>query len=61
LEAQYVLYAQELKNNLLSFSVLGHIGFVVTFQRRKVLIYSEGDILDTIVRIGVRDGSLYRL
>jgi hypothetical protein len=56
-----VLYVPELKNNLLSVSVLEDMGFAVTFQRGKVLICSEGAIPDTTMSIGVREGRLYRL
>jgi hypothetical protein len=61
LEARDVLYVPELKNNLLSVLVLEEMDFVVTFQKGKVLICSEGDIPDTTMSIGIKEGKLYRL
>jgi hypothetical protein len=61
LEVEYVLYVLELKNNLLSVSVLEDMGFAITFQRGKVLICSEGVVANTKLSIGVRKGRLYRL
>jgi hypothetical protein len=50
-----------IKKNLLSILVMEDKGFVVIFQRGKVLIRLEGVSPNTIVRIGVREGNLYRL
>jgi hypothetical protein len=61
LEAWDVFYVSKLKNNLLSVSVLEHMGFVVTFQRGKVLICLDGARPDTTFNIGVRENRLYRL
>jgi hypothetical protein len=61
LEVEDVLYVPELKKNFLSVSVLEDMGFSITFQRGKVLICLEGDIPDTTINIGVREGRLYRL
>jgi hypothetical protein len=60
-DAQDVLYVPGLKKNLLSVSVMEDKGFVVIFQRGQVLIRLEGASPDTTVRIGVREGNLYRL
>ena len=60
-DAQDVLYVPGLKKNLLSILVMEDKGFVVTFQRGHVLICPEGASLDTEVRIGVREGNLYKL
>jgi hypothetical protein len=56
-----VLYVLELKNNLLSVSILEDMGFVVTFQKGKVLISLKRASSQTAISIGVREGELYRL
>jgi hypothetical protein len=56
-----VLYVPVLKNNFLSISVMEDRGFVVTFQRGKVLIHPDKSSQETTVVVGVRDGTLYRL
>jgi hypothetical protein len=61
LDAHDVLYILGLKNNLLSVSAMEDMGFVVTFQRGKVLIRPEKDISDKTMVIGVREGNLYKL
>jgi hypothetical protein len=35
--------------------------YAVTFRRGQVFIYLEGASRDTVMRIGVREGNLYRL
>jgi transposase InsO family protein len=60
-DAQEVLYVPGLKKNLLSISVMEDKGYAVTFHRGQVFIYPEGASPDTAMRIGVREGNLYRL
>jgi hypothetical protein len=60
-DAQEVLYVPSLKKNLLSISVMEDKGYEVNFWRGQVFIHSEKANPDTSVRIGVRDGNLYRL
>jgi hypothetical protein len=55
LDAQDVLYVLDLKNNLLSVSVMEDKGFVVNFQRGKTLIRPKKASLDTVMVIGVRE------
>jgi hypothetical protein len=55
-----VLYVPKLKNNLLLVLYLEEMGFVVNFQKGKVLICSKGVIPYTTMRIGVKEGRLYR-
>jgi hypothetical protein len=56
-----VLYVIGLKKNLLPVSVMEDKGFAIIFQRGKLLIRPKGASLDTTMRIGVREGNLYRL
>jgi hypothetical protein len=56
-----MLYILGLKKNLLSVSVMEDKGFVITFQRGKVLIRQEKVIPYIAVIVGVREGTLYRL
>jgi len=56
-----VLYVPKLKNNLLSVSTMEDMVFIVMFRKRQVLIHPKGSSLDTIGRIGVREGNLYKL
>jgi hypothetical protein len=60
-DAQEVLYVPGLKKNLLSISVMEDKGYEVNFRRGQVFIRPEGASPDTALRIGVRDGNLYRL
>jgi hypothetical protein len=60
-KAHDVLYVPELKKNFLLVLVLEDKGFVVMFKKGKVLICTDGAILNTIVSISVREGKLYRL
>lgn len=50
-----------LKKNLLSISIMEDKGYVVTFQKGKVFICPQGASPNTAVRIGVREGNLYKL
>jgi hypothetical protein len=56
-----MLYVLGLKKNLLSISVMEERGFVVIFQKGKVLIRPEGASLDTAVKTKVREGNLYKM
>jgi hypothetical protein len=56
-----VLYVAGLTKNFLSVSTMENMGFVVTFQRGKVLIRLEKASPNTIMVVGVREGTLYRL
>jgi len=61
LDAQDVIYVPRLKRNFLSVLVMENRDFVFTFQRGKVLIRPEIASSDTVVVVGVREGTLYRL
>jgi hypothetical protein len=56
-----VIYVSGLKKIFLSLSVMEDKGFAVTFHRGKLLILPEKDSLETIMVVGVREGTLYRL
>lgn len=56
-----MLYVLGLKKNLLSSSFMGDKGYAVTFWKGQVFIFLEGSSLDTAMRIGVREGNLYKL
>jgi hypothetical protein len=60
-DSQEVLYVPGLKKNILSILVMEDNGYEVKFQRGQVFICSGGDNPNTALRIGVRDGNLYRL
>ena len=51
-----VLYAPELKKNLLSISALDKKGFRVVFIDGKVLMWTKGKTIDDEVEIGVEEG-----
>jgi hypothetical protein len=62
LEVAEVLFVPELKVNLLSVSALEDMGYAVMFEDGQVLIRSEGaDTLDATVRLGIREGMMYRV
>jgi hypothetical protein len=55
-----VIYVPGLK--VLSISALKDMGYAVTFNEEHVLIHSKGaDTQDAVVRLGIREGMLYRL
>jgi hypothetical protein len=56
-----VLYILGLKKNFLLVSAMENKGFSITFQRGQVLIHLEKTILDNVVVVGAREGTLYRL
>jgi hypothetical protein len=60
-DPQEVLYVPGLKKNLLSISVTEDKGYAVTFHRGQVFIYLERASLDIAMRIGFKEGNLYRL
>jgi hypothetical protein len=60
LEVARVIYVPRLK--LLSVSTLEDMGYAVMFEDGQVLIHSEGaNTLDATVRLGIREGMIYRL
>jgi hypothetical protein len=62
LEVAGVMYVPGLKVNLLSVSSLEDMGYVVTLEDGQVLIRSKGaDTQDATVRLGIREGMLYRV
>jgi hypothetical protein len=61
LEALDVLYVPEPKKKFISVSALEDKGFVVLFKKWKVLIHPKGAIHDTTMRIGFREGNIYKL
>jgi hypothetical protein len=56
-----VLFVPELKVNLLSVSALEDEGYRVVFQRGQVFLYSKGVTLEATVRLGIREGMMYRV
>jgi hypothetical protein len=61
LEVDEVMFVTELKVNLLSVSALEDMGYAVMFKDGHVLIQSEGATLDATVRLGIREGMMYRV
>jgi hypothetical protein len=61
LEVDEVMYVPELKVNLLSISALEDMGYEVMFVDGQVLIRAEGAALDAAVRLGIRQGMMYRV
>jgi hypothetical protein len=61
LEVDEVMYVPELKVNLLSISALEDMGYDVMFVDGHVLIRAEGAALDAAVRLGIRQGMMYRV
>ena len=56
-----VMYVLGLSVNFLLVSALEDEGHAVMFQDRKVLIHSKGDNQDATVKLGVKEGKMYRL
>jgi hypothetical protein len=61
LEVDEVMFVPELKVNLLFVSTLEDMGYAVMFEDGQVLICSEGATLDATVRLGIREGMMYRV
>ena len=61
LEVDGVMYVPELRVNLLSVSALADMGYTVMFMDGQVLLCAEGAALDATVRLGIRQGMMYRL
>jgi hypothetical protein len=60
-DAQEVLYVPSLKKNFLSISVMEDKGYEVNFWKEQVFIFPKGVNPNTVMKIRVRDGNLYRL
>ena len=60
LEVDEVMFVPELKVNLLSISSLENMGYAVMFEDGQVLICSEGATLDATMRLGIREGMMYK-
>jgi hypothetical protein len=60
-DVEDVLYVLGLKKNFILVSVVEDMGFLITFQRVKVLIYPEKYSSETLVVIGVRGDKFYRM
>jgi hypothetical protein len=58
---EVVMYVPELKVNLLSISALEDMGYEVMFVDGQVHIRAEGATLDVAVRLGIRQGMMYRV
>jgi alkyl hydroperoxide reductase subunit AhpF len=56
-----VLFVPELKVNMLSISALEDMGYAVMFEDGQVLILSKGATLDAAVRLGIREGMMYKV
>jgi hypothetical protein len=61
LEVDEVMYVPELKVNFLSISALEDMGYEVMFANGHVLIRAEGAALDAVVRLGIKQGLMYRV
>jgi hypothetical protein len=61
LEVDEVMYVPELKVNLLFTSTLEDMGYAVMFVDGQVLIRAERATLDATVRLGIRQGMMYRV
>jgi hypothetical protein len=61
LEVDEVMYVPELRVNLLSVSALEDMGYTVMFVDGQVLLCAEGVALDAAVRLGIRQGMMYRV
>jgi hypothetical protein len=61
LEVAEVLFVPKLKVNLLSVSALQDMGYAVMFEDGQVLIRSEGATLDAAMRLGIREGMMYKV
>jgi hypothetical protein len=61
LEVDGVMYVPELRVNLLFVSTLADMGYTVMFVDGQVLLCAEGAALDATVRLGIRQGMMYRL
>jgi hypothetical protein len=61
LEVDEVMYVPELRVNLLFVSALEDKGYAVMFEDGQVLIRAEGAALDATVRLGIRQGMMYRV
>jgi hypothetical protein len=56
-----VLCVPSLKKNLLLVSTMEYKGFVINFQRGKVLICLDKSSMENTIFVGVREGNLYKL
>lgn len=56
-----VLYVPGLKKNLISVSTIEDQGYVVTFQKERVLVHPKGSNVTLAKVIGIRQGKMYRL
>jgi hypothetical protein len=61
LKAVEVSHVLELRVNLLSVSAMADKGYAVMFEDGQVLIRSKGAALDATVRLGIRQGMMYKL
>jgi hypothetical protein len=61
LEVDEVMYVPELKVNLLSILAMEDMEYEVMFVHGQVLIRAERVALDAAVRLGIRQGMLYRV
>jgi hypothetical protein len=61
LEVDEVMYVPEMKVNLLSRSTLEDMGYEVMFVDGHVLIQKKREALDATVRLGIRQGMMYRV
>ena len=56
-----VLFVLGLKKNILSISALEDRGFRVAFIDGQVLMWSKSSSIDSATKIGVQEGSLYKM
>jgi hypothetical protein len=61
LEVDEVMYVPELKVNLLSILALEDMRYEVMFDDGHVRIQAEGAALDAAVRLGIRQGMMYKV
>jgi hypothetical protein len=61
LEVHEVMYVPELKVNLFSISALEDMGYELMFVDGHVLIQAKGAALDAALRLGIKQGMMYRV
>jgi hypothetical protein len=60
LEVDGVMHVLELSVNLHFVTTLEDMGYTMMFEDGRVLIRAEGAALDATVRLGIRQGMMYR-
>jgi hypothetical protein len=61
LHIEEIPYVPGLKKNLISVADLEDKGYMVTFMKKKALLWPEDGELSSAIMIGVREGGLYKV